>query len=195
LIVVKRRPVVLVPGWSDRARHLRRLRDYLIDAGWPAEEVTSVDFKDRYGSNIDHAAEIAEILRARPAAGMESIDVVAHSMGGLAVRYLLQHHAEGRLIRRVVFMATPHRGTWAAYLGWGAGAAQMRMGSDFLRALGGAESDVELLTIHTPLDLRIFPGTSAQLSSGRDHRVWCLGHRALLRSRKVHRLVQNLLES
>jgi triacylglycerol lipase len=190
-----RRPVVLVPGWSDRARHLRRLRHHLIDAGWPPDQVVAIDFRDRYGSNIEHAAEIAAALRLA-SGNDQSVDVVAHSMGGLAVRYLLGRHPEGRLVRRAIFMATPHRGTWAAYIGWGAGAAQMRIGSSFLRELASPSAvEAELLTIRTPVDFRIFPGTSAELRTGRDHRIWCLGHRALLHSRRVHRLVQTLLES
>jgi triacylglycerol lipase len=190
--------VLLVPGWRDRARNLRHLQQHLLAAGWPAQAVRSLEFRNRFGGNVDHAQEIATAVRAL--AGNESgkrIDIVAHSMGGLAVRQLLQTHSEGVHIRRVVFLGTPHAGTLAAYLGWGQGARDMRRGSAFLNALATtapAES-VELISIRTPLDMRIFPRMSAELGGARNLTVWCAGHRRLLRAPRVLRLVQSLLES
>jgi triacylglycerol lipase len=191
-------PVLLVPGWSDRARKLRHLQQHLLAAGWPAHTVRALEFRNRFGGNVEHAQEIAEAVRAL--AGNESgarIDIVAHSMGGLAVRQLLYAHPERMHVRRVVFLGTPHAGTLAAYLGWGQGARDMRRGSKFLNALAAATpgESVELISIRTPLDLRVFPGTSAELSGARNVTVWCAGHRRLLRAPAVFRLVQSLLES
>ena len=42
-----RPPVLLVPGWSDRARALKRLRAFLLAEGWPVVHV--LDFADRFG--------------------------------------------------------------------------------------------------------------------------------------------------
>lgn len=188
-------PVVLVPGWSDRARALRPLERHLIRAGWAPDQVHSIEFRDRYGSNLEHAAEIAQAIVGLAVHGYSQVDIVAHSMGGLAVRYLLQHGPHADRVRRVVFLGTPHRGTLAAYVAWGAGAAEMRLRSGFLQGLEDAtQHAAELISIHTPMDLRLFPGSSAVLPGGRNLRVWCLGHRALLRSRRVHQLVQTLLE-
>ncbi len=190
-------PVLLVPGWSDRVDRLRWLALQFTRAGWPASHVHPVDFRDRYGGNAEHAAELSrsvDLLRART--GARRIDMVAHSMGGLAVRYYL-HFIDQSAVRRVVFMGTPHRGTWAAYLGWGGGARDMRPDSPFLttlRALPPVPAGVDALCIHTPTDLRIFPASSARLSELRCQRVWCASHPRLLRSRNVFHAVRAFLE-
>jgi pimeloyl-ACP methyl ester carboxylesterase len=176
-----RPPVLLVPGWSDRARALKRLRAFLLAEGWAA--VHAFDFADRFGSNIEHAAELAAVIaELRGAAGR--LDVVAHSMGGLAVRHYLAGHPDGGGIRRVLFLATPHRGTWAAYLAWGRGGREMRPGSAFLRHLERHELPhaVRAFNVRTPLDLRVFPPRSAAFPPAEDAMVRFVSHQGLLRS-------------
>jgi pimeloyl-ACP methyl ester carboxylesterase len=172
-------------------RHLRA-------AGWSEDAVRAVEFRDRYGANVEHAQEIgvqlSELAREQSA---DQVDVVAHSMGGLAVRHLLHALPERDLVRRVIFLGTPHAGTMAAWFAWGGGGRDMRRGSVFLSALANQREigKAELISIRTPLDMRIFPGASAVLSEARNITVWCAGHRRLLRASSVLRLIQSLLES
>ena len=78
-------PVLLVPGWFDTERDLAALRIRLLSAGWPVESVVALTFVRPTGSNEEHAEEIAEAVRAlRESTGAPKVDVVAHSMGGLA---------------------------------------------------------------------------------------------------------------
>lgn len=118
-----RLPVLLVPGWSDGPEELEPLRNRFLRAGWPAGEVMAVEFDDPVGSNLDHADEIAAALDSlKRRTGSAEVDVVAHSMGGLATRWYLKD-AGAESIRRVVFLATPHRGTllsWATITPGGA---------------------------------------------------------------------------
>lgn len=191
-------PVLLVPGWHDRARRLRRLERYLVKCNWPERAVHTVDFADRHGSNIDHAAEIADALRALAARNhAEHVDIVAHSMGGLAVRYLLHTRPETALVRRAVFLGTPHHGTYAAYFAWGAGGRDMRIGSPFLAELDRFTAPVsaELFCIGTPLDLRLIPPARGRLPGAQNITVWCGGHRMLLHSRRVWEVVTDVLRT
>lgn len=191
-------PVLLVPGWKDRARRLHWLRDEFVRAGWPRSGVGLVDFRDRFGSNIEHAEEIAAAVEAlRKHTSAERVDVVAHSMGGLALRYYLHFHAGGSKIRRVVFTGTPHRGTWVAYLGWGKGAREMRPGHQLLaelRRLPSVPTGVSALCIHTPMETRVLPQNSALLPDTRHQRVWCPSHPRLLRSKKVFAAIRQFLQ-
>jgi triacylglycerol esterase/lipase EstA (alpha/beta hydrolase family) len=142
--VMPRLPVLIVPGWKDGAGALRHIERFLIANGWPPEFVTPVAFRDPCGSNLEHAEELAlAIASARDAVGAPRVDVIAHSMAGLAVRAYLARYDRPKDgfntsmpdIRRAVFLGTPHRGTWAAWLAWGRGAREMRPGSEFLRQL------------------------------------------------------------
>lgn len=188
-------PVLLVPGWFDTAEDVAVLAGRLRAAGWPAERVVGVTFAHPTGSNRDHAREIAEAVDSLLArTGAERADVVAHSMGGLATRLYLREHP-GK-VRRAVFLATPHRGTWAALLAFGDGRAEMLPGSDFLRDLNAGPPvppGVEAFTVRTLLETHVLPGESATLPGVPGWTVCCDTHWSLKRDPAVFEVVRNFL--
>lgn len=188
-----RYPVLLVPGWSDRARALHHLYEYLHLQGWAT--VRTLEFRDRYGSNHVHALEIAEALGALSEVATGRVDIIAHSMGGLAVRRCLRDPAQQRRVRRVIFLGTPHRGTWVAWLAWGDGGREMRPGSRFLRELNSEPlpPTVRALTLRAPFDVRVVPGSSAALPAVEHARIRFATHRSLLRSRAALQRVRDAL--
>lgn len=171
------------------------LRRFLIASGHDAGAVDILEFSDIWGCNHEHAREIAVAVdRVRERTGVDRIDIVAHSMGGLATR---RYMARGSTpVRRAIFIGTPHRGTWLAWLAWGEGGRQMRPGSDFLRQLASAPipDDVDAFTIRTQLETRIFPGRNAMLEGVPDFRVRFSTHPGMLRNRAVLRRVAELLD-
>lgn len=189
-------PVLLLPGWSDRPHILEPLRGHLEQAGWAAGAVRVLGFRDRYGSNVEHAAELGAAGTALCAATQQAaVDVVAHSMGGLALRHALLSPHVAAMVRRVVFLATPHRGTWLACFGWGAGAREMRPGSAFLRELSRhpLPPHIRALTIRTPLELRVWPHAHARLENVPDLVVRYPTHPGLMRHPRVWRAVREFL--
>lgn len=160
-------PVLLVPGWGDQATSMEPLRRRLTEAGWPQSRVSSLSFRDPVGGNAAHAAEIDRAVRVlRGLTGAAAVDVVAHSMGGLATREFLRDGREAACVRRAVFLGTPHRGTVVAVLSWGEGGRDMVPGSEFLLRLNNAPpvpEGVRALAVRTPVDLRVIPASSAIL--------------------------------
>ncbi len=132
-----RRGVVLVHGfvcnrglWNP---WMRRLRTGKI----PFVAVTLEPVfgsMDRYVDSID-----AAVRRVEAVTGLAPL-VVAHSMGGLAVRAWLARRGGPDRFLRIVTIATPHRGTWLARFGRAANGLEMRMDSPWLRALSAMES-------------------------------------------------------
>ncbi len=190
-------PVLLVPGWLESDRDLAALRIRLVAAGWDAEAVETLAFENPVGGNREHADEIeSAIARIRGITGSEEVDIVAHSMGGLATRWYLLTR-EGASVRRVVFIASPHHGTYSAYLAWGESRAQMKPGSAFLETLNAAPpvpDGVEAITVRTPVDTHILPPESAMLDGYPDYLVCCPSHGGLLRNADVFRIVRRFLE-
>lgn len=188
-------PVLLVPGWFDKGMALAGLTSHFHAAGYPAGYVAAVTFDDPVGGNREHAAEMAvavEHLLERT--GQARVDVVAHSMGGLATRVYLREHP-GR-VRRVVFLATPHRGTVSAYVAFGKGREEMLPRSAFLSELNAAPPvppGVEALTVRTFLDTHILPGSSATLPGVPDVIVCCPTHAGLTRDEEVFRVILGFL--
>lgn len=191
-------PVLLVPGWSDGRAQLDPLRSRFLATGWDSAAVAVLEFRDPVGSNREHAREIALAAAGlRAATGASRIDVVAHSMGGLALRYHLRHRGEtAGAVRRVVFLATPHFGTWSSLVAWGDGAREMYPGSDFLMTLMDGRPvphGIEALTIRTPLDLHILPSESAAIPGVRDVEVCCPTHAGLLDDDEVFAVIETFL--
>ena len=189
-------PVVLIPGWLDTGRDLAPLRIRLLGVGWSDRDVVTVSFVEPTGSNRDHAEELHDVIEAvRAETGAEQVDIVAHSMGGLATRwYLLRHGSDA--VRRVAFIGSPHRGTMSAHLAWGGGRAEMMPESAFLDSLNRqapAPQGVEAMTIRTTIDTHIVPGESATLPGVPDHELCCPTHAGLLRDDEVFSLVVSFL--
>jgi triacylglycerol lipase len=188
-------PVLVVPGWYDTGVALAGLRVRLRSAGWPTPYISAVTFADPTGGNVEHAREIGaavDILLART--GEAQVDIIAHSMGGLATRAYLRTN-QGK-VRRVVFMATPHRGTMSAYLAFGGGRDEMIPGSPFLDSLNHAPpvpDGVEAITVRTLLDTHILPGSSATLPGVPDHVVCCATHEGLTRDLDAFLVVRGFL--
>jgi triacylglycerol lipase len=192
---VSRPPTLLVPGWSDTPRALARAERFLRERGWSAADVGVVAFRDRYGSNLEHAEEIgAAVARLQASSGALRVAVVAHSMGGLALRRYLAADG-GRTVGTAIFVGTPHHGTWVAWLAWGRGGVEMRPGSSFLRDLENQPlpRDVRAACIRTPVDTRVVPGSSAFLAGASCHTVKLPLHSRMMRHRGTLELVQRLL--
>lgn len=189
-------PVLLVPGWFDTERDLAALRIRFESSGWRPEEVEALSFQDPTGDNRRHAEEIDSAARALlERTGADELDVVAFSMGGLATRWYLLHGGPVP-VRRAVFIATPHRGTWSAYLAWGHGSEDMEPESSFLDSLNAGAPlppGIAAITVRTPFDTRVVPGESATLEGFPDHTVCCPTHNGLLRDLEVFEIVRSFL--
>jgi triacylglycerol lipase len=190
-------PVLLVPGWLDTGRELAALRIRLLTAGWPATHVEAITFAEPTGSNRRHAEELDSAVEALlEHSGAERVDIVAHSMGGLATRWYLLTRPDAP-VRRTVFIASPHRGTLSAHLAWGGGRDEMMPDSPFLDSLNTAApvpDRVEAITIRTSVDTHVVPGESATLPGVADHRLCCPTHAGLLRDDVVFDIVLGFLE-
>lgn len=190
-------PVLLVPGWLDTARDLAAMRIRLLGAGWPDDFVETVTFDEPTGSNRIHAAELAEAVDTLLSrSGAAEVDIVAHSMGGLATRWYLRTHPEAP-VRRVAFLGSPHHGTLAAHLAWGEGGEEMMPDSPFLDTLNAEApipEGVEAITVRTVVDTHIVPGESATLPGVVDHELCCPTHPGLLSDGEVFEIVLEFLE-
>lgn len=66
----------------------------------------------RTALRVDRA--LAKLAERAP---LGRVDVIGHSLGGLVATYWLKRIDQGRRIRRVITLGTPHQGTPFAYIG------------------------------------------------------------------------------
>lgn len=114
--------VVLVSGFAATNRNLSVMRKRFIKDGFNVV-VLPMDWyalSDGYRGLYRMAEKLSSLvleLRKGPCKLPTKVFLVAHSAGGLVARYYVQvlggdHYCDG-----LITMATPHRGTWVAFLG------------------------------------------------------------------------------
>ncbi|HAK51481.1 MAG TPA: alpha/beta hydrolase [Gammaproteobacteria bacterium] len=142
--------VVLLHGLLRSASSMEEMEQAFIDEGF---EVVNVDYPSR-----DHPVEDLAPLVINKGVGAcpdgSTIHFVTHSLGGILVRYYLEHHELSRL-GRVVMLAPPNKGSEAVdglkdFPGYHLlnGPAGMQLGTDensIPSAMGPVEFEVGII--------------------------------------------------
>jgi triacylglycerol lipase len=122
---------------------------------------------DRYVQVIEQAVHELETCTGQPPV------VVAHSMGGLALRrWWIEPGNDGR-VAHAITLGTPHHGTWLARFAMSPNARQMRLDSHWLTALATREPSgraSRMTCFFSTTDNIVFPASSATLQGG-DNRL------------------------
>ncbi len=176
-------PIVLIPGWHGNGDGFREMIPKLEQQGF-----TVLDFDQATpgtqalsyaptgaGQHIPYVAgkiveeAIQDALAANGYAATQKIDIVAHSMGGLVSRFLIEQpgadvdyfggsgwYGDGTpdvrtdwasRVDDLIMLGTPNHGTWEAWVpttiggfgNWNPTGGDMAPGSTFLDAMGYAE--------------------------------------------------------
>lgn len=165
--------VLLVHGFVCNRGFWNRWMSRLRRAGVP---FVAVDLEPVFGRIDDYVPIVdAAVARLRAATGRPPL-VVAHSMGGLAVRTWLSRCADPRPVEHVVTIGTPHAGTWLARFGVTPNGLQMRRPNAWLEALRAAElrrsgtpDYAQFTCFYSHCDNIVFPPSTATLP-GADNR-------------------------
>ena len=115
---------------------------------------------DSYGPVIDQAVRKLQAMGARP------VVIVAHSMGGLAVRSWWRTTGGHPQVRRVVTIGTPHHGTWLARFALTANTRQMSPHGPWLESLARDEPPERYRTftcLYSDCDNIVYPSRWAVL--------------------------------
>jgi triacylglycerol lipase len=108
-------PIVLVPGLADNVAVFTRLRLTLEDCG--VGPVVAFTYSPLIGDVRSVADELAvQVEQLCAITGASRVRLVGHSLGGLIARYYVQRLGGHARVDLVVTVATPHRGTMAAWL-------------------------------------------------------------------------------
>ena len=164
-----RRGVLLVHGfvcnrglWNPWLRRLHA-------AGVP---VIAPSMEPIFGSIDDYVGLLeAAVHRLETHTGLPPV-IVAHSMGGLAVRRWWAEMGDDARVHRAITIGTPHRGTWLARFSMSHNAGQMRLRSPWLQTLGGRETPARaarFTCFYSHCDNIVFPAATATLP-GADNR-------------------------
>jgi triacylglycerol lipase len=145
---------------------------------------------DGYPSTIEWAVQQIEA-----ATGLAPV-IVAHSMGGLAVRAWLDVYAADLRVHRVVTIGTPHHGTWLARFAFLTNARQMRLGSAWLRQLASREPPqrhARFTCFYSHCDNIVFPPRTGTLHGADNRHVIGTAHVHMVSAASVYGEVRRWL--
>lgn len=126
-------PVLIVPGFMGPAVLLFPLATMLRLHGRTVHQMVTFPALGGVEWMAGRIAEAVEALRRET--GSERVDIVTHSMGGLAGRFYMLKLGGNRFVRRFVAIATPHHGTNWAHLGFTQSLKDMIPGNPLLKEL------------------------------------------------------------
>lgn len=176
----ERIPVLLLHGFICNYRVWDSLVPALRTQG---HTVLAINLEPPFTSIDDYAIQVERAVQAlRAASGQPTVALVAHSMGGLAVRAWMRGF--GSLVAaKVITLGTPHAGTampqWLAL----SNTRQMAWHSDWLAELAATETDALRSKFRigiTPQDNIVFPqraqtlpGVAPRVFDGHGHLQLC----------------------
>ncbi|MFQ5906007.1 MAG: esterase/lipase family protein [bacterium] len=189
-------PVLLIHGYQNNPAIFWVLIARLRKAGFTSiHAVTLFPFWGSIPHFAHQISDAVDLILAR--SGGDRVDIVAHSMGGLAAAHYIKHLRGKEKVRKFIPLAAPFRGTYAAYLALGACGFQMRPGSGFTKELDFKPADVppvKVFSLRAGLDEYVVPHNSAVLDEpAGDVELDHLGHGAILFSKRAAHTIIELL--
>ncbi len=196
-----RRPTLVIHGFLGTRGAMILLERHLKKLGFP---VMSLMLGALNLGDISKSAKIVaeKVIHLRERFGIDKINVVGHSMGGLIGLDYIKHHGGAQSVRRLVSIGTPYNGApialasiivlpWTGMLG--KGVWQLLPGSSFLNSLhqGSLPADVEIVSVIAKNDGVISPNRC--VLEGARNLLISTNHAGLVVSSKVHALIENIL--
>lgn len=164
-----RRAVLLVHGFVCNRGFWNAWLERLHALGQPC---VAVNLEPVFGS-IDEYVQIidAAVSRIEQATGLAPV-IVAHSMGGLALRRWWAATGNGARVHHAITIGTPHHGTWLARYAVSANGREMQQNSPWLQDLARSEPagrGASFTCFYGHCDNIVFPPSTATLV-GADNR-------------------------
>lgn len=191
-----RLPVLFIHGVLHNPAAFVFLKQRMAREGWSDfHEVSLFHTLRSFPSNADKISRAVDRIRREH--GVEQIDIVAHSMGGILARYYIQKYEGDGKVRTLVTLGSPHQGTlWSRYSimpRW----RELSPESVTLCELNAlpAPARTRAVSIMGDLDIVTRPNECGWWKHARNVRLEGIGHAGLLYSKTAARAVMDSLKA
>ena len=193
-------PVLLVHGYAHNQSGWWVIDRALRRAGFTSvHRLNYLPFGSGVPALADRLADRIEEICALT--GAERVHVVAHSLGGVLLRWYVQECGGGARVATAITLGSPHEGTVMSYLWPERTARQLAPGSWVTRRLaaGARPTPVRWVALYSDSDLLVRPTSAGRLRArelgATNIVVHGIGHLSLLVTPKVVRAVTTQLEA
>ncbi len=127
------RHVVLIHGIWDTFKTMRKMESVLREAGF---EPLVISLTPNGGQRpLDDLGKQVDLQIRNRIPESARFSIIGFSMGGLVARSYLRQFGDPARVATFISIASPHHGTWLAWLDGNPGVRDMRPGSAFLSAI------------------------------------------------------------
>jgi pimeloyl-ACP methyl ester carboxylesterase len=192
-------PVLLVHGYGHNSSAWLMLRKALKRAGFTSIHTMNYnplrhDIPEIARKLSDRVQQILELT------GAEKVNLVGHSLGGVVSRWYVQELGGDRTVNTAVTLASPHKGTIAAFVPGGRTARECRPQSWVMRRLNdrAKPTNVRWVAFYGDTDALVQPTRSGRIDvpalNARNVLIPGMGHMGMLLSGDVvNQVVEELL--
>lgn len=193
----KRIPILFLHGVLHNAATFTWIKQRLALSGWTTfRDVNFATTVHSIPTMAEQAAwHVRDLMRTH---GVDHVDIVAHSMGGLIARYFVQLLGGDGLVRNLITLGTPHRGTSLSRYSLLPRIRELSPDSPTIKTLSGCTPPrlTQATSISGALDILMWPRDCVWWPGVRNIHLEGVGHAGLLFSRRVVRILKaNLSEA
>lgn len=170
-------------AWLKQKLALRGLRDF-----------HELNLYTAFHSIPKMAQQTAEaVARIQDKLGVEQVDIVAHSLGGIVARYYVQVLKGDGEVRNLITLGSPHQGTDWSRMAPLAHVRELRPGSETFLRLQACPNPrlTQAVAVSGGLDILMLPRGSEWWEGVRNIRLRGVGHAGLLFSNRVAEIILN----
>ncbi len=182
--------VVFVPGFGARATYYWELCEYLNQQGYEVITIPAL------GQSLRKVASEARIV-ARSLSNMnhtKNVVFVAHSKGGVTVKYILDHHPEIQ-VKKCITLGAPFGGTYLSCLSI-YHLDELMPQSSLIQKIQKININNHLVHQVIPrIDNHVIPYSSLLLEGAHIHKTSVVGHTLLSQEPEALKKVVELLNS
>ncbi len=184
-----KRPIILVHGYVMGRSCFRVLATRLARAG--LGPINGFEYWS-LGSIADAATGLAQtVAQVQRQTGMQHVDLIGHSMGGLVCRYYASIESGADSIGKLITLATPHFGTAHSILGVGRARRELKAGSPLLTRMAQAPIPpcVDVTVVSSKCDVLAGEQRHAHLDGAESVRIDRVNHLEMLLDHEVAAIV------
>ncbi len=189
-------PVLFIHGFLHNPSAFAWLKQKMVLQGWRHFRAANLATVQHTIPRLSEQV-LRTIHQMQKQYGVEQVDVIAHSMGGILARYVLQVLEQDGVIRKLITLGTPHQGTELSRYTWLEQLKELSPGSKTLQMLAQAPPlrKTQAVAVRGTLDVLLWPQERAHWDGVRNIELAGVGHAGLLFSQRVLQIVLAHLSS